>query len=123
MSSRRQERVAERVKQEISQIILRELQDPRIGFLTVTKVEMSPDLRFAKVFVSVLGDETKQALTLRGLQSASPFIRLTIGRRVQLRYTPRLRFQLDDSVKKSVHLSKLIREALEDSGERDATSG
>ena len=115
--------MAQSLKQEISQIVLHELQDPRISFLTVTKVETTLDLRSAKVHVSVMGDETKQTLTLKGLQSAAPFIRQTVGRRVRLRYTPRLTFLLDDSVKKSVHMSKLIREALEEPSGSDATSG
>jgi len=120
--SRRQEKVAQTLKQEISHVILRELHDPRISFLTIMKVETTPDLRIAKVYVSVMGDEVKQTLTLKGLRNAAPFIRQAIGHRVRLRHTPALRFQLDDSVKKSIHLSKLIREALADSGGHDEAS-
>lgn len=116
MTSRRRERVAEILKQEVSRIVLEDLSDPRLGFMTVTKVEPSPDLRSARVFVSVLGDQTQQELTMRALKRAAGFVQHGIAGRLDLKYTPVLRFVNDLSVKKSVRLSKVIREALEESG-------
>ena len=116
MASRRHQRIAEILKQEVSRIVLEELSDPRLGFTTVTKVEPSADLRSARVFVSVLGDQTQQELTLRALNRAAGFVQHGIAGRLDLKYTPVLRFVNDDSVKKSVRLSKVIREALEESG-------
>lgn len=116
MASRRQERVAEVLKQVVSRIIIEELSDPRLGFTTVTMVKPSPDLRSARVFVSILGDETQQDLTLRALKNAAGFVQHGIADRVDLKFTPVLHFVNDESVKKSVRLSQVIREALEESG-------
>jgi len=116
VASRRHQRVAEILKQEVSRIVLEELSDPRLGFMTVTRVEPSPDLRSARVFVSILGDQTQQELTMRALKRAAGFVQHGIGDRLDLKYTPVLHFVTDDSVKKSVRLAKVIREALEESG-------
>ena len=90
MSTRRVQKVAEAIREVVSMAILTELQDPRVRDVTVTGVEASGDLRFAKVMVSVMGDETRQNLTLRGLQSAAGFLQAKIADRIDLRYTPRL---------------------------------
>ncbi|MFH0962643.1 MAG: 30S ribosome-binding factor RbfA [Planctomycetota bacterium] len=119
MSSRRQERVAQSLKQEISRILLFELKDPRMGFMTVTNVLVAGDLKSALVCVSVMGDAAAQALTLKGLRSATAFIQQSVGRRLGLRYTPALRFEADDSVKKSVHLSKVLREVVKESRDEE----
>ena len=92
--------------------ILTELQDPRVRDVTVTGVEASGDLRFAKVMVSVMGDETRQNLTLRGLQSAAGFLQSKIADRIDLRYTPRLTFVLDQGVKHSIAVAQILREVL-----------
>ncbi|HHT9129577.1 MAG TPA: 30S ribosome-binding factor RbfA [Candidatus Brocadiaceae bacterium] len=115
MSSRRIERLSEAIKQEASKIILYELNDPRISFITVTKAEMSSDLRRAKVYVSIIGDALSQKKTLQGLEHAKGFIQGEVGARLQIRYTPILTFCLDESVKKSMHISKLIDEAVKGS--------
>lgn len=115
MSSRRIERLSEAIKQEASKIILYELNDPRISFITVTKAEMSSDLRRAKVYISIIGDALSQKKTLQGLEHAKGFIQGEIGARLQIRYTPILTFYLDESVKKSLHISKLIDEAVKGS--------
>jgi len=112
MSSRRTAKVAEAVREQVSTSILFELKDPRVKNVTVTQVEVSPDLRYAKVFVSVMGDEKTQRLTMRGLESARGFLQSMIAERVQLRYTPILHFQLDDGIKKSIEASRLLREVL-----------
>ena len=115
MSSRRIERLAEAVKQEVSKIILYELKDPRVSFITVTKAEVAPDLKKAWVYVSILGDDSTQRKTLRALEHARGFIQAKVGAHLQIRYTPILEFCLDESLKKSLHISKLIDEAVKGS--------
>lgn len=90
--------------------ILTELSDPRIRDVTVTRVEVSPDMRQAKVYVSIMGDETKQNLSLRGLQSAAGFLQKKVGNRIDTRYTPLLKFHLDLGVKHSLEVSRMLAE-------------
>jgi len=95
------------------QIIRRDLKDPRIGFVSITEVRMSPDLRSARVRVSVLGGEEEGRATLAGLRSATGLIRHQLGRRLQnLKFTPDLRFELDPSIEYSVRISQTLREIL-----------
>lgn len=113
MAGHRTDQVGAQVREEIMQIIRRELKDPRIGFASITQVRMSPDLRFARVRVSVLGDETEQQRTLTGLRSATGVIRRQLGRRLtNLRFSPELRFELDPSIEYSVHISQRLKEIL-----------
>jgi ribosome-binding factor A len=112
MPSRRAQKAAEAVREVVSMAILTELQDPRIRDVTVTFVEMSSDLRYAKVHVSVMGDETRQNLSLRGLQSAAGFLQSKIGKRLEIRYTPKLEFVLDLGVKKSIEVARILHEVL-----------
>ena len=88
--------------------ILADLKDPRIRDVTVTYVEVSADLRVAKVHVSVMGDETKQNLSLHGLQSAAGYLQGKVNDRIETRYTPRLTFILDQGVKKSIEMNELL---------------
>jgi ribosome-binding factor A len=105
--------VGAQVREEIMQIIRRDLKDPRIGFVSITEVQMSPDLRSARVRVSVLGDEGAQKATLAGLRSARGLIRHELGRRLEnLKFTPDLRFEIDPSIEYSVRISKTLREIL-----------
>ena len=108
MSQLRIEKIQELMKQEISQIILQELKDPRIGFVTVTQVEITRDLSSAKVFVSIYGDDEKIAKTWAGLNSSLGFIRREVGHRIRLRVTPELKFVLDKSLDYSDHIQKLL---------------
>jgi ribosome-binding factor A len=112
MPSRRVEKAAEAIRGVVSMAILAELKDPRVQDVTVTYVEVSPDLRHAKVHVSVMGDETHQKLTLRGLQSAAGFLQAKIAERIEIRYTPKLSFLLDQGVKRSIEVAKILREVL-----------
>ena len=112
MSSRRLERLSEALKQEVSKIILYKLKNIKISFITVTKAEISPDLKKAKVYISVLGDDATQKKTLLSLEHAKVFIQSEVGAQLQTRYTPTLTFCLDESLKKSMHISKLIDEAV-----------
>jgi ribosome-binding factor A len=112
MSSRRTAKVAEAVREIVSTVVLFELKDPRVKNVTVLRAEVSPDLRSAKVYVSVMGDQKVQSLTLHGLNSARGFIQSKIADRLQTRYTPILQFISDPGVKLSVHASAVIREAM-----------
>ena len=112
MGSRRTAKVAEAVREQVSTSILFGLKDPRVKYVTVTRVEISADLRSAKVYVSVMGDEKTQRLTMHGLESARGFLQAKIAERVQTRYTPILHFHLDQGVKRSIEASRLLREVL-----------
>src|SRR3972149_7532383 len=112
MSSRRAQKVAEAIREVVSMAILTELKDPRVRDVTVTYVEVSPDLRHAKVHVSVMGDEKQQQLSLRGLQSAAGFLQAQIARQIEMRYTPRLNFLLDQGVKRSIEIARILHEVL-----------
>jgi len=112
MSSRRVEKAAEAIRGVVSMAILAELKDPRIQDVTVTYVEVSPDLRHAKVHVSVMGDETHQKLSLRGLQSAAGFLQAKIAERIEIRYTPKLSFLLDQGVKRSIAVAQILQQVL-----------
>jgi len=114
MKERRKERLAEAVKEAVSQVILQELRNPRLGFVTVLRADVAPDVKTAKVYVSVLGDEEAQEATLHELQAAKGYIQRAIASRLRTRNTPVLTFKLDLSVKRSLHVSQLIREALAD---------
>src|SRR3989442_5723700 len=121
MGGHRADQVGAQVREEIMQIIRRDLKDPRIGFVSITGVRMSPDLRAARVRISVLGDETEQKNTLAGLRSAVGLIRHELGRRLEnLKFAPEIRFELDPSIEYSVHISQRLREILPDS---DPTAG
>lgn len=92
--------------------ILTDLKDPRVRDVTVTAVEVSPDMRQAKVHVSVMGDDTRQQLSLRGLQNAAGFLQSKVAKRIDTRYTPRLTFMLDLGVKKSLEIHRILQQVL-----------
>lgn len=102
------EKLQELIKQEMSKMLLKELKDPRIGFVTVTDVEMTGDLREAKIYVSIMGGEEQVKNSLEGLNSALGFIRREIGQRVRLRFTPEISFALDTSLDYGDHIQKLL---------------
>lgn len=110
MAKLRVEKVQELMKQEISQIILRELKDPRIGFVTVTQVRMSGDLSRAEVFLSLMGTEEEKEQTLKGLENSLGFMRSEIGKRIRLRHTPELVFKLDNSLEYGANIQRLLLE-------------
>jgi ribosome-binding factor A len=114
MTSRRVQKAAEAIREVVSMAILTELKDPRVENVTVTYVEVSPDMRQAKVHVSVMGDDTKQKLCLNGLQSSAGFLQAKVAQRIDTRYTPRLRFELDMGVKKSLAIAQLLHDVLPD---------
>jgi ribosome-binding factor A len=107
---KRSERLGELILAEISDLIRREIKDPRIGFVTFTRVEMSEDLRHAKVFVSSIGAEPEKARALQGLSSATGYIRRQLGRALHLRYTPEISFLLDDSLEHGAKIAQILRQ-------------
>ncbi len=112
MKTFRPARVAEAVREVASETILFELRDPRVKLVTVTRAEVSGDLQHAKVYVSVMGTEKEQQATLRGLQHAAGFVQSKLAKRLQTRYTPVITFVLDQGVKNSIEITRLINEAL-----------
>lgn len=106
----RAHRLAEELKNEISMIIAQDVRDPRVGLTTITRVEVSPDLRHARVFVSIFGSQEEKIRTLQALAAATPFIRKQVGARIRLRHTPELLFSYDDAVEYGDRMAQLIDE-------------
>lgn len=109
MRFKRSEKVGDQIREEISQILLRELKDPRIGFVTITKVALSDDLRIAKVYYSVFGGEQEKEESYQGLESATGYIKRELGRRVRLKYMPEINFLFDDSLEYGEHIEELLQ--------------
>jgi ribosome-binding factor A len=106
----RQERVAEEIQRRISDLIRTEVKDPRVGFVTVTSVTVSPDTRMARIFVSIMGSEDEQQETLKTLKHAAGFLRRELGRYLTTRNTPELWFELDTSLERGDRVLRLLRE-------------
>ncbi len=117
MGQLRLEKIQEFIKQEVSKIILTELKDPRIGFVTVTRVEATGDLRQAKVYVSLLGSEEQKSETWQGLKQALGFLRTEVGKRLKIRHSPELSLHLDETLDHSVHIQKLLEKIKRDEGQ------
>lgn len=112
MNTRRMERASEAIRETVSTTVLFELRDPRIKNVTVLGAEVSPDLRSAKIFVTIMGDAKSQSLAMHGLNSARGFVQSKIAERLQTKNTPVIKFVLDPSVKKSIAASKAIAEGM-----------
>jgi ribosome-binding factor A len=110
--SRRLLKAAEAIRGVVSMAILTELRDPRVKNVTVVGVEVLPDMKSAKVYVSIMGTEKEQQLSLSGLQNAAGFLQKKIAERIETRYTPRLTFVLDKGVKNSLEVNRILREVL-----------
>ncbi len=105
-------RISEEMRKEISAIIQNEIKDPRLPQLvSITSVKVTKDLKYAKVFVSVLGDEAQKNNAIIALKSAAGFIRREVGHRMKIRYTPEIQFELDDSIEHGIFISNLLKEA------------
>ncbi len=114
MSNKRVNRISEQIKKEVGDILNTKLKDPRIGFVTVTDVEVTNDLQQATIFISILGEEEEKESTLVGLTKASGFIRSEIGKRVQLRKTPEIKFSYDESLEYGNKIESILRKLNED---------
>ncbi|WP_347860587.1 30S ribosome-binding factor RbfA [Salimicrobium sp. PL1-032A] len=110
MSELRANRVAEQIKKELGDIISKKIKDPRVGFVTVTDVDVTGDLQQAKVFITVLGNEGNTHDTLAGLAKARGFIRSEIGQRIRLRKTPEIMFEVDETVERGNRIESLLKE-------------
>src|SRR5438876_5813530 len=126
--SRRLLKAAEAVREVVSMAILTELRDPRVKNVTVVGVEVLPDMKSAKVYVSIMGTEKEQQLSLSGLQNAAGFLQKKIAERIETRYTPRLTFVLDKGVKNSLEVNRILREVLpptpiEETGNKEQVTG
>lgn len=110
LSYKRSERVADQIRAEIADVLMRKVKDPRIGFVTVTAVEVADDLRHAKVFVSILEDAHSREKTLKVLFKAAGFIRSELGKRLRLKFLPQLTFHLDESAQKTAQILHLLEE-------------
>src|SRR5437763_7507141 len=121
MKMHRLARVAEAIREVASETILFELHDPRVKGVTVTRAEVSGDLQHAKVYVSLMGTEKEQALTMHGLRHATGFIQSKLARRLQTRFTPVVTFVLDEGVRKCLEMNRLFNEALGSNGDASAT--
>jgi len=115
MKAHRLERVAEVVREVASETILFELRDPRVKGVTVIRAEVSGDLQHAKVYVSIMGEPKEQQLSMHGLRNSTGFIQSKLAKRLQTRFTPVITFVVDEGIKKSIEVSRLINEALAES--------
>jgi ribosome-binding factor A len=122
MPSTRQLRVQELLVQEISDILRRDMKDPRIGFVTITGADVTPDLRHARIFFSVIGDQTQREETGKALNRAAGFFRSGFARRAQMRFVPDLRFEFDVSLERGVRISQLLEQVRQDD-ERPVEAG
>ncbi len=104
--------MAQAIREVVGMAILADIKDPRVQGVTVTHVDVAPDLRSAKVHVSVMGDDKQQKLCIYGLESAAGFLQRKVGDRVETRYTPKLSFELDMGVKKSIEMARILKEVL-----------
>lgn len=118
MSNPRAARVGDQMREELARLIRDELKDPRIGFVSIVRVEVSGDLRHAKVFASVMGNEQQKKDSIKGLTSAAGFLRNEVGKAMQLRYTPELHFVLDESIEHGTRIAKLLVEVQKEQGEK-----
>jgi ribosome-binding factor A len=110
VTHRRSERLAEEIREEVARIIGRELKDPRIGFVTVTRVELTADLRLARVHVGVLGDEAQREKTLGALRQAAGYVRHALGRCLRVRHTPEVQFVYDHGLEATERVGRLLAE-------------
>lgn len=110
MQFKRSTQVAEALKREASDIIANHLKDPRLGFITVTGADMADDLRYARIYISILGEEEARKKSLAGLESAKGFVRRELGQRLRLKFTPEIDFRLDESVATGDRIDRLLHQ-------------
>jgi ribosome-binding factor A len=106
----RPDRVGDQVRQELAELIARDVQDPGIGFLTITRVKLTPDLQQARVFYTTIGDDKQRAETAKALRRATPFLRRQVGRRLRLKHVPELQFFYDESIEQQDRIERIIQD-------------
>ncbi len=109
MESARAQRVGGLIREELSELIRREVKDPRVGFVTITGVDVSPDLRHATVYISVLGSKKEKENSLRILQKTGRFLRKELAKRIRTKYFPELKFEFDPSIESAMRIEKIIK--------------
>ena len=119
----RREKLSSQIAKEISAILLHELKDPRMGFVTVTRADVSVDYRSAKIFVSFLGAEKEKKLAMSALRSASGFVQGLLGKRLRIRHSPEISFVRDDSIDRTIKLTKLIDDLAKERKAKEAVPG
>ncbi|MGA2192662.1 MAG: 30S ribosome-binding factor RbfA [Nitrospirota bacterium] len=119
MDYKRADRVGDQIRAEIADILLRKTKDPRVGFVTITRVDLSDDLKHAKVFVSIMGDEKQKKETLKGLKSGGHFMRGELGRRLKMRYIPELAFLIDESIERGARTLDILRKLQKEEEEKN----
>jgi ribosome-binding factor A len=117
LEGKRSERVADLIHKEISEMLIRSIKDPRIGFVTITRVTVSDDIRLAKVYFSVTGSQSEREKSLTGLNSARGFVRKELGRRMRLKHTPDITFHFDPSIEYAIHIAEVIQQLHREEGE------
>lgn len=117
MASYRKEKLEELIRRVVAESLIKEVKDPRIGFVTVTRVSLSKDYGHAEIYISVIGDENDKKLTLAGIESARSFIQHIVGKEIRLRVLPRITFHLDTTIEEGVNLVGLIDSANKPAGE------
>jgi ribosome-binding factor A len=122
MSSRRRQQVADLIRDEVSEILAMEMKDPRLGMVSITRVEMSPDLRYATIHTSVYGEEEEQQETLQALSGASGYIRRLLAPRLRIRHIPSIRFRLDHSMEHAEQITRTLNE-IQPQAEGSETTG
>ncbi len=120
MSSRRRQQVGDLIRDHVSEILQTEMKDPRLGMVSITRVEMSPDLRYATLFTSVYGDEDEQQSTIQALSGASGYIRRLLAPRLRIRHIPSIRFRLDHSMEHAEQITRTLNE-IQPSADPDST--
>ena len=123
MTSNRPERIGEAVRDEISLMLAREVHDPGIGFVTLTRVKVTPDLQIARVFYTTLGDEKAQRETAKALRRATPFLRRQLGQKIRLRRVPELEFHYDESIAHADRVERILHDLEEERAARAAEAG
>jgi ribosome-binding factor A len=114
MEGKRSEKVADLIHKEVSEMLMKTVKDPRIGFVTITRVAVSEDCRSAKVYFSVAGTLEERERSTQGLSSAKGYVRKELGRRIRLRYTPEIIFKFDPSIEYAIHIGEVIRHLKKD---------
>ncbi len=122
MEGKRSDKVADLIHKEISEMLVKTIKDPRIGFVTITRVAVSEDCRSAKVYFSVAGTREERERSTQGLSSAKGYVRKELGRRIRLRYTPEIIFKFDPSIEYAIHIEEVLRH-LRKNEETDGNAG
>jgi len=119
MEGKRSDKIADLIQKETSQMLMRGLKDPRIGFVTITKVAVTEDCRTARIYFSVTGSLEDRARTTEGLNSAKGYVRKELGRRIRMKYTPEISFQFDPSIEYAIHIGEVIEQIRKEREEKE----